>query len=172
MGSEVELIPERLRELAIDAAKIGLTQFRGHYREPLGNIPHGVVVSLQQALPEATLYPENEILAQARMIKSPEVVQVIERVTTANEVAIGVMCETARPGVRQEDVWYAMCNVMVRASQGWPARLSISFGGSANSTLGMPIPDRIAGGALCSQEVCSRIQGYRAQCNHTIQIGA
>lgn len=171
VGSEVEAVPARLQELGLQRARIGLTQFRGHYREPLGNIPHDVVVGLQSALPSATFYGENDVLTRARMVKSREEVGVIQEVTAANEEAIAVMCETARPGVRQEDVWYAMCDVMVRASGGWPARLSVAFGGSANSTLGMPIPDRIADGALCSQEICSRIQGYRAQCNHTIQVG-
>jgi Xaa-Pro dipeptidase len=170
-GNEVELIPERIRELGLESGRIGLTQFRGHYREALGNIPHDVVVKIHEGLPAATIYGENDVLALARMTKGPEEVAVIEQVAAANEAAIGVMCETARPGLRQEEVWYAMCDVLVRASRGWPARLSVTFGGSANSTLGMPIPDRIPSGALCSQEICARIQGYRAQCNHTFQVG-
>jgi len=35
----------------------------------------------------------------------------------------------------------------------------------------MPIPDRIPTGALVSQEINARLQGYGAQSNHTIQVG-
>lgn len=170
-GDETELVPERLKELELDGARVGLTQFRGHYREPLGNIPHDVIVKFQEALPKATLYPENDVLRDARVVKGPEEVQVIEQVAAANEAAIRVMCETARPGVRQEIVWYAMADVLTRAGKCWPARLSVTFDGPANGTLGMPIPDVIRQGALCSQEICGRVLGYRAQCNHTIQVG-
>jgi Xaa-Pro aminopeptidase len=81
------------------------------------------------------------------------------------------MCATARPGVRQQDVWFAMNDVLTRLGGSWPARLSVTFGGSGNQTLGMPNPDRIPAGILCSQEICARVQGYRAQSNHTIQVG-
>lgn len=170
-GEASELVPARLRELELDGARIGLTQFDGHYRDPEGNIPYQTVRKLQEALPRAQLYGENEVLNLARLVRGPEEVAVIERVTAANEEAIRVMCETARPGVRQQDVWYAMSDVLSRASGSWPARLSVTFDGPANQTLGMPIPDPIPTGSLCSQEICARIQGYRAQCNHTIQVG-
>src|SRR5437667_229526 len=73
--------------------------------------------------------------------------------------------------VRQQDVWFAMNDVLTRLAGSLPARLSVTFDGASNQSLGMPIPDRIRAGALCSQEICARFQGYRAQCNHTIQVG-
>ncbi|MEA2641854.1 MAG: Xaa-Pro dipeptidase, partial [Chloroflexota bacterium] len=171
VGEPSELIPERLRELGLDGSRVGLTQYAGHYRREEGIIAAETLRKLQEALPKTQFYGENEILKQARVIKSPEEIAVIERVAAANEEAIRVMCETSRPGRRQDEVWYAMNDVLTRASAGWPARLSVTYGGSGNSTLGMPIPDVIAAGSLCSQEICARVQGYRAQCNHTIQVG-
>ncbi len=170
-GDPADLVIQRLKELELDGGRVGLTQFQGHYRVPEGNIPYDVVRHLQQELPKAELYGENEVLNQARMVRGDEEVAVIEQVTAANEEAIRVMIETARPGIRQHDVWYAMNDVLLRIAGAYPARLSVTFDGSGNQTLGMPIPDRIRAGALCSQEICARVQGYRAQCNHTIQVG-
>lgn len=171
VGDPADLVIQRLKELERDAGRIGLTQFQGHYRAPEGNIPYDVVRRFQEELPKAELYGENDILNQARLVRGDEEVAVIEQVTAANEDAIRVMIETARPGARQQDVWYAMNDALTRAAGSWPARLSVTFDGSANQSLGMPIPDRIRAGALCSQEICARVQGYRAQCNHTIQVG-
>jgi Xaa-Pro aminopeptidase len=123
------------------------------------------------ALPKAQIYGENEVLNQARLIRGPEEIAVIQKCTAANEAAIRVMFESARPGVRQQDVWFAMNDVLTREAGSWPARLSVTFDGSGNESLGMPYPDRIRDGALCSQEICSRVQGYRAQCNHTFKVG-
>ena len=171
VGDPAEMVVQRLKELELEGARIGLTQFHGHYRVPEGNIPYDVVRHFQQELPKAELYGENEVLNQARMIRGAEEVAVIEQVTAANEEAIRVMIQTARPGLRQQDVWYPMNDVLTRIAGSWPARLSVTFDGPANQSLGMPIPDRIRAGALCSQEICARLQGYRAQCNHTIQVG-
>ncbi|MPZ13526.1 MAG: M24 family metallopeptidase [Chloroflexi bacterium] len=171
VGEPSTLVPERLRELRLDRDRIGFTQFQGHYREPEGDIPYETIVRMKSLLPQAHIYGENDVLNWARLVRGPEEIAVIERVAAANEEAIEALHEIARPGLRQRDVWYAMANALTRAAGQWPARLSVTFDGPANQTLGMPIPDRIRPGALCSQEVCARIQGYRAQSNHTIQVG-
>ena len=171
VGEPSEAVPARIKELELDAGRIGLTQFQGHYRASEGNIPYDTVQRLQAALPRAQLYGENGVLNRARLVRGDEEVAIIEQAAGANEEAIRVMYATARPGVRQQDVWFAMNDALTRAGGSWPARLSVTFNGSANQTLGMPNPDRIAAGALCSQEICARVQGYRAQCNHTIQVG-
>lgn len=170
-GSASEAVPARLKELELDGARIGFVLLEGHYRASDGIIPHETMRKIKEALPRAQIYGENHVLNHARVVKGPEEIVVVERVTAANDEAIRVMCERSRPGVRQEEVWYAMNDVLTRASMGPPARLSVTFDGPANLTLGTPIPDRVRQGALCSQEICARIQGYRAQCNHTIQVG-
>jgi Xaa-Pro dipeptidase len=171
VGEPTDLIPDRLKELGLDRGRIGLTQFRGHYRGESGVIPYDTVRELMEALPQAELYGENEVLNLARVVKGPEEVEVIKRITRANEEAIRLMFEQSRPDRRQEDVWFSMHDVMVRAGRGAPARLSVTFGGGGNVTLGMAVPDVIKDGDLCSQEICTRIQGYRAQCNHTFKAG-
>lgn len=170
-GSPTELVPARLRELGLDQGRIGFTEYQGCYRNPEGSIPAETMHKMQDALPNAHIYGENEALDLARVVKSPEEIGVIERVVAANEEAIQVMCDTARPGVPQEDVWVAMANSLTRATRAYPQRLSVTAAGPANYTSGMPIPDPIPPGALISQEINARLQGYGAQSNHTIQVG-
>lgn len=172
IGPPSSTVPERLKELELDTGRIGFTELGGDHRFGEGNIPHETMRKLNEALPRAEVYPENEVLGLARVVKGPEEVEVIEQVAAADEAAIRAMCDSARPGTPQADVWRAMADALIRQSDGFPARLSVTFDGNANQTLGMPIPDRIADGALCSQEICARIRGYRAQCNHTIKVGS
>lgn len=171
-GAASELVPDRLRELGLARGRIGFTQYQGAYRNADGAVPSEVMRKIRQALPEASIYGENEVLDCARLIKGAEEIAVLERATAASEEAIRVMCEVARPGVRQWEVWIAVAKALLAATGEFPQRVSLTANGPANVTSGMPVPDRIPVGALLSQEISARLQGYGAQCNHTIQVGA
>lgn len=171
VGNPSELVPARLRELKLDGARIGLTQLEGLRRSPEGDIPYETMRRLQAALPRAGFQAADDILDEARLVKGPEEISVIERVAGANEEGIRVLTATARVGMAQQDVWFPVAYAMARATGAWPSRLSVTFGGPANQTLGLPIPDRIPAGSLCSQEIAARLQGYQAQSNHTVQVG-
>jgi len=105
------------------------------------------------------------------MIKGPEEIAIIERVTEANEQAIEIMFETARPDVPEATVWTAMTCAMVRATGDMPARLSIAANRDANSSCAQPLPEKIPTGAVMHQEIAARLAGYQAQSNHSFSIG-
>lgn len=168
-GPGVDLVAARINELGLSAERIGLANFQHAYKNPDGAVPYEAVRRLQALLPKATLYGENEPVDLARLVKGPEEIAFIERAVAANELAIQAMYELARPGLGLDQVWAEMCSAIVRATGAFPQRLAL---GADGPMANMPVPIAIRPGAVLTQEVTSRYQGYIGQSNHTIQVGA
>jgi hypothetical protein len=82
------------------------------------------------------------------------------------------MMEVARAGVEEATVWTEMAKVLIGRTADYPARLSLGSNGrpaNASNTMGLPI--RMEDGGILSQEIDARLQGYRAQSNHSILTG-
>ena len=171
-GSFSKVVPERVRELELHKSRIGVAGLVGQQARPEGIIPHETWQRITAALPDATFVPATEVLDLARVVKGAEEVAVIQRITDANEAAIERMKEVSAPGVEEATVWMAMAEVLIRHSADYPARLSLgSNDRSANASNTMGLPIAMEDGGVLSQEVDARVQGYRAQSNHSILIG-
>jgi Xaa-Pro aminopeptidase len=171
-GEFSELVPDRIRELNLAGSRIGITGLRQQYRTPEGSIPFETWQRIVAALPGVTFVPANEVLEFARIVKGPEEIAVIQRITDANEAAIERMMELARPGVEEGELWIEMAKVLISHTADYPARLSLGSGSrtaNAGNTMGLPIA--LEDGGVLSQEIDARLQGYRAQCNHSILTG-
>ena len=166
-------VPERIKELALEEGRIGVVGLVNQQARPEGTIPFETWRRITAALPKATFVPANEVLDLSRVVKGPEEVAVIQRITDANEAAIERMFEVARPGVEEGTVWMEMAEVRMRHTADYPARMSLGSNGApanASNTMGLPIA--MEDGGILSQEIDARLQGYRAQCNHSILIGS
>jgi Xaa-Pro aminopeptidase len=171
-GDFSKLVPERLTELNLSRARIGVTGLRQQYRTPEGTIPFETWRLITAALPQATFVPANDVLEFARLVKGSEEIAVVQRITDANEAAIAKMMELARPGIEEAELWIEMAKVLISHTADYPARLSLgSRNRTANASNTMGLPIALEDGVL-SQEIDARLQGYRAQCNHSILIGS
>ena len=172
-GDFSKLVPERLRELAFAKARIGVTGLHSQYRMAEGTIPFETWRRITTALPDASFVPANDILEFARIVKGSEEVAVIQRITDANEAAIARMMEVAKPGMEEGELWIEMAKVLIAHTADYPARLSLgSNNKTANASNSMGLPIAMEEGQVLCQEIDARLQGYRAQCNHSIMIGS
>lgn len=172
-GEGSRLVPERLRELGLADARIGVTGLVGQYHRAEGVIPFTTWSKLTAALPGARFEPADEVLNLARVVKGAEEIAVIRAIVEANEAAIARMAEVARPGVSEATVWLEMAKVLMSATYDYPARLSLGANGRpANASNTMALPIVLEDGGVLSQEIDARLQGYRAQCNHSILVGS
>jgi Xaa-Pro aminopeptidase len=172
-GNFSELVPDRVKELGLQRGRTGVIGLVDQYMRPEGVILHETWRRITAALSEATLVPANDVLEFSRVIKGPEEIEVIQRITDANEDAIARMMEVARAGVEEGTVWIEMAKVLIHHTADYPARLSLGSNGrtaNASNTMGLPI--RMEDGGVMSQEIDARLQGYRAQSNHSILTGA
>ncbi|HWP56637.1 MAG TPA: M24 family metallopeptidase [Candidatus Acidoferrales bacterium] len=171
-GNFSQLVPDRVKELGLERSRIGVIGLVDQYMRPEGVIPYETWRRITAALPDAQFVPANDVLEFARVIKGPEEIDVIERITAANEDAIARMMEVARPGVEEATVWIEMAKVLIEHTADYPARLSLgSNGRPANASNTMALPIAMEDGGVLSQEIDARLQGYRAQSNHSILIG-
>lgn len=171
-GSSSELVPARIKELGLARSRIGVTGLMDQYQRSEGVIPYETWRRISAALAEAEFISANDVLEFSRVVKGPEEIAVIQRITDANEAAIGRMMEVARPGVEEAAVWIEMAKVLIQHTADYPARLSFgSNGRPANAGNTMALPIRMEDGGILSQEIDARLQGYRAQCNHSILTG-
>jgi len=172
-GDFSKLVPDRLRELGLAKSRIGITGLLAQYRMTDGTIPFETWRRISAALPEATFVPANDVLEFARIVKGPEEIAVIQRIADADEAAIAKMMEIAKPGMEEGELWIEMAKVLMAHTADYPARLSLGSNNktaNASNSMGLAIAMR-EGGVLC-QEIDARLQGYRAQCNHSILIGS
>jgi Xaa-Pro aminopeptidase len=168
-GKPASLVVDRVKELA-PSGTIGVSNLRGTYHLG-GTVPYEAWSEVLKGLPNVALQAQNTILDLARMVKGPEEVALLEKVTAANEAAIQVMWDTARPGVAEATVWSAMAAALVQATGEFPCRLSIATNREGNSTNTMACPYVIPPGGVMTEEIAARMAGYQAQSNHSFGIG-
>lgn len=161
---------DRLKELGVERGRIG---YAGLHTRPEGLIPFRTWDELNAALPNASFIESTDVLDRCRVVKGEEEIAVVQRIADANEMAIEKMIEVARPGLEESDVWLEMAAVMLRVTGDYPARLALgSNDAPSNSSNNMGLPIRMEDGGILSQEIDARVQGYRAQCNHSILVGS
>ena len=171
-GTFSEMVPERVKELGLERSRIGVVGLTDLRAKPEGIIPYETWRRITAALPQAGFVSATQVLALARVVKSPEEIAVIQRVTDANEAAIRRMMEVATPGIEEWTVWLAMTEVLMRHTAGYPSRLSISSNSRrGNSSNGQPLPIAMEDGGILTEEIVARLQGYAAQSNHSILVG-
>jgi Xaa-Pro aminopeptidase len=173
VGVPSAAVPERLRDLGLARGRIGIVGLEGQFDRPEGIIPHETWRRITDALPEAAFVPAAGLMDAARRVKGEEEVAVIERVAMANEAAVSRMFDVARPGVEERIVWREMNDVLIRCTDEYPSRLSLgSNGRPAKAGNSLPLPISMDDGGVLSQEVAAHLQGYQAQSNHSIIVGA
>lgn len=154
---------ERLRELGLDRARIGVSGLEGGTRTPEGTIMLGTYKALAEALPQAELVDATDLLQEVREVRSDEELAVLQRSVDIIERAIEAQTRAAQPGVPDYVVWAeTMHALMARGSE-----LSVHFnwvsGPNPKRTLTRPTGRLLDEGDVIVAEIESSVIGYRAQ---------
>jgi Xaa-Pro aminopeptidase len=154
---------ERLQELGLSRARIGITGLDGGTRTPEGTIMHGTLRALSEALPQAQFVDATELLQEVREVKSAEEIAVLQCSVDIVERAIEAQARAAQPGVPDYVVWAeTMHALFARGSE-----LSVHYNWVAapnpGRTLTRPTARRLEAGDVIVAEIESSVIGYRAQ---------
>ncbi len=117
-GRHAGPLADRIKELRLESGTIG-------YAGPLSHQAHSV---LMKALPSLELVDASEILNNARTIKSPEEIALIDRANHVFDAAVQRIHETARPGMLGRDVVQIGRNAMWDAGGDLESAFSFNFG--------------------------------------------
>ncbi len=107
-----QLMSEKMKELHLENARIGIVGLGGYYTE-IG-FPYNMYINLMNNFPKAKFEDATDIVEDARRIKSEAEIRCME---TAGEVMTKVhqaIVDTARPGVKEYEVKAAIMDTMYR----------------------------------------------------------
>jgi Xaa-Pro aminopeptidase len=110
--SWADSVAARVKELKLDTAAIGTDGLAGPL-DPDGWLPHSVHERLKELLPQARLIALDDMLEKVRSIKSAEEIAVLEQAAKLGDLMLAACRETARPGVKECEVYGRMSEVMI-----------------------------------------------------------
>jgi Xaa-Pro dipeptidase len=160
-----KIIVERLKELNVERGRIGITglgEVEGT-RTPEGTILHGTWQKIRNAFPEAQLVDATPILTEVRYVKSQEEIEVLTKSMEIVELAYQAEIETAKPGVRDWDVWAATQYALMRHGSEMPVHYNWLSGKNPRRTLTRPTMRTLERGDLIINETEASWIGYRSQ---------
>ena len=167
------IIVERLRELAVDHGRIGITglgEVEGT-RTPEGTILHGTYKKIREAFPQAEIVDATPILTEVRYIKSPEEIDVLTKSMEIIELAYQAEIAATRPGVRDWDVWAATQYALMRNGSEMPVHCNWISGKNVRRTLTRPSMRVLERGDLIINEIEASWIGYRSQGVQPVFVG-
>ncbi len=166
-----QLLIDRLKELGMQNARIGVGNLSGQMRNDEGAVSYITMSRLKEALPKAKFDTAVKLLMRVKLQRGPEEIEVLRLVSRVSELAVRAIVETAGPGVMQRDVWFHVFKTLLDATGEAVPRNSIRAGHEANTARGRPLNEAFQAGQICGQELSGSLLGYHSQVNHAMCIG-
>jgi Xaa-Pro aminopeptidase len=158
-----KVVVERLKELGVERGRIGITGLGGGTRTPEGTIGHQFWVQIREGFPNAELVDATPILTETRYIKSAEEIDVLIRSMELVERGYQAILDTARPGVKDWEVWAAAQYAMMKGGSEMPVHCNWVSGKNPTRTLTRPSHRILERGDLIINELEASWMGYRSQ---------
>jgi Xaa-Pro dipeptidase len=158
-----EPVIERMKELQLQSARIGVSGLSGLLRAPEGTVVTGMLDKVRRAFPKASFENATELLQEARSVKGAEEVAWIERAAEILDSVVAAIVAKARPGVMENDMVAAIWQTIIANGGDYP---SMTHWGAGT---GVPWACRIAphrplqAGDMINTELEAKYGGYIAQ---------
>jgi len=166
-----QILIDRLRELGLQKARIGVGNLAGVVRNDEGGVSYITMMSLKEALPQARFESAVELLMRVKLQRGPEEIEVLRLASRTAELAVRAIVETAGVGVMQRDVWFNVFKALLDATGEAVTGNSIRAGYEANTARGRPLNEAFLPGQICVQELAGSVLGYYSQVNHALCVG-
>ncbi len=111
-GTWADTVAGRLKELKLERARIGMDGLAGPL-DPDGWVPYSQYMRLTGLLPGAELVNLHDMLERVRSVKSAEELAILGEAARLGDRMLEVCRETARPGVKECEVYAAMMAAMI-----------------------------------------------------------
>jgi Xaa-Pro dipeptidase len=164
-------IVERIKELGLERATIGIVGLDGMTRAAEGVIPYVLMETFKRELPQATFVSATSLMQEARSVKSDEELAVLQRAAAIAELAADAMRDTARAGVPDALVFAAVYNAMLTNGGEVPTMLLWRAGPGAQDTFYLPTNRPLEPGDQIVTELEAKHAGYRAQVVQPLFVG-
>ncbi|MBV9325765.1 MAG: aminopeptidase P family protein [Chloroflexi bacterium] len=155
---------DRLREVGVANARIGVIGLSGNTRYAEGSASYGLITAIQQAFPHAEIVNATFLLDEARYVKSDEELVFIQKATELAERALEVLRAEAQPGVTERALIGRMLGRMVEDGGDLPTMILWSAGWPQPPTNHyQPTGRPLRAGDMFATELEARWAGYVGQ---------
>jgi len=164
-------VVDRLNELGLTKGRIGMDGLAGPL-DPDGWLPHSVFARLKDLAPQAEFINLDDMLEMLRTVKSEEELGLLARAAKLGDIMLATCRDTARPGVKESEVYGSMMQAML-ANGGEEPTLFLW----ACDALPYPHPFRVpttrrmARGDLIICEIHPKTGGYYTHVERTFALG-
>jgi Xaa-Pro aminopeptidase len=158
-----EPVIERMKELKLDQARIGVSGLSGLLRAPEGTVVSGIIEKIKEAFPKARFESATELLQEARSVKGPEEIAWIERAAEILDKVIAAILAQAKSGVMENEMVATIWHTIIANGGDYPSMTHWGAGA------GVPWASRIAphrplrAGDMINMELEAKYGGYIAQ---------
>jgi len=170
-SSLAETVAGRLKELGLDAGRIGMDGLAGPL-DPDGWVPHSMYVRLQELIPSAELINVDDMLEKARAVKSEEEIEILGRAARLGDLMLATCRDKARPGVKECEIYGAMMEVMLANGGEEPTLFLWTCDRSPRPhPFRVPTQRRVEPGDMIICEIHPKYGGYFTHVERTFCIG-
>jgi Xaa-Pro aminopeptidase len=125
-GTWSSLALSLLKEKGLDTGNVGVVGLQG--RSPEGDIPYVTYHNILEGLPNVHFENATDILEDIRMIKSEEELRCIEKSQEISDLAVPVLHEMAKEGVKESEIYARMVQTMLANGSETPVMFLWSAG--------------------------------------------
>ncbi len=158
-----EPVIERMKELKLDAARIGVSGLSGLLRAPEGTVVTGMLEKVKKAFPKAQIENATEILQDARSVKGEEEVAFIERSAEILDRVVAALVAKARPGVMENEVVATIWQTIISNGGDYPSMTHWGAGKGVPWASRMAPHRKLEAGDMINTELEAKYGGYIAQ---------
>lgn len=161
----------RLRELGIDKERIGISGLGRGTRTPEGTILFETLRRIVREFPRATLVDATALMDEARVVKSEEEIDALQRSADLVDDAFDVVREVAGPDVLDYVVWAEAIASMLRGGGEPTMHFHWVSGPAPQRTLTRASHRRLQRGDIILNELEGNWAGYRSQGVQPVCVG-
>lgn len=160
----------RIKELGLQKSRLGVVGLEG-MKEREGIITYVTYTRIKEGLPAASFENATDIIEELRLVKSAEEIAFHEKAAELGDLAIMVMTETARPGVKESEVYANMVRVMLANGAEPPLMFLWEASATPGHAARFPTTSPLRHGDIINIEFSPKYGGYWAHRQQSVALG-
>ena len=164
-------VAERIEELKLGQARIGVSGLSGLLRAPEGTVVSGMIEKLRKNFPKAKFENATEVLQDARSIKGPEEVARVERAAEILDKVVETILAKAKPGVMENEMVAAIWYTIIANGGDYPSMTHWGAGVEVPWASRIAPHRRLQAGDMINTELEAKYGGYIAQTVQAARLG-
>ena len=154
---------ERMKELRLDSARIGVSGLSGLLRAPEGTVVAGMIDKVRAAFPKARFESATELLQEARSVKSTEEVALVERAAGILDQVVEAFLPRLAPGVAENEIVATIWYTTIANGGDYPSMTHWGAGKGVPWATRLAPHRKLEAGDMINTELEAKYGGYIAQ---------